>query len=239
MIERRDKTEMGVIGLVRLVGRVGLLWFCVVRGVCSGAETSVAVGSGPGYPGRTTEIPVLLRNGTNVIAGQVDMAFNVSRVSVGSPVATARVGNHVVKSREIAPGVRRTLIYSASNAVIAGTNGAIVQMPFTISPRETVGSGPIIPSNVILAQADSTGVSPVALTAGTIFVRPVNLLPNGHVQFFLNATEGQHYLIQATTNLVDWVTISTNSATSSFMDLVDIDAANYPYRFYRSELRQP
>src|SRR5438067_8581345 len=46
----------------------------------------------------------------------------------------------------------------------------------------------------------------------------------------------EHYLIQASTNLVNWINISTNIAVSSFMDLVDLDAPNYPHRFYRSAL---
>ena len=37
-------------------------------------------------------------------------------------------------------------------------------------------------------------------------------------------------------NLVNWVDVSTNIAIGSFMDLVDMDAATYPYRFYRSAL---
>src|SRR6185436_15942063 len=46
----------------------------------------------------------------------------------------------------------------------------------------------------------------------------------------------QTYLIQATTNFVHWDNILTNLATSDFMDLIDADAAIYPYRFYRSAL---
>jgi hypothetical protein len=204
------------------------------------AQTSLSVGSVPGYPGATVAVPVTLRQPAGgVVAVQFDIPFRAGRVSAGAPVATTRLVHHTVKSREIAPGVRRTLIYSSSNAPVAGTNGAIVTVPFTVSPAEHVGSGPLTPATVILATANGDVLVPLSVGAGSIFVRPVNLLPNGHVQFFLSSTEGQRYAIQATADFLNWVNISTNTATSSFMDLVDIDAASYPYRFYRWELLAP
>lgn len=204
------------------------------------AQTSLSVGNVPGYPGGMVSVPVSLRQpGGGAVAAQFDVAFNAGKVSAAGAVATARLAHHTVKSREIAPGVRRTLVYSLSNTNMAGTNGAIVQMPFTVSPQETVGSGPLTPGNVIVSRADGTALAPVSLSVGRIFVQPVNLLPGGQAQFFLPAIEGRRYVIQASSNLVQWVAISTNVATSSFMDLEDVDAANYPYRFYRWELLNP
>ena len=204
------------------------------------AQTSFSVGNVPGYPGAMVSVPVSLRQpGGGAVAAQFDVAFNAGKVSGGGPVATARLAHHTVKSREIAPGVRRTLVYSLSNTNVAGTNGAIVQMPFTVSPQETVGSGPLTPANVIVARADGTAVAPLSLSVGRIFVQPVNLLPEGQAQFFLPSIEGRRYVIQASSNLVEWVTISTNLATSSFMDLEDINAGGYPHRFYRWQLLNP
>ena len=79
-------------------------------------------------------------------------------------------------------------------------------------------------------------LEPVSLHSGTIFIAQVYQNPNGEVQFFLPSQPDQRYLIQATTNFLDWVNISTNVAIGSFMDLVDMDAPNYPFRFYRSAL---
>ena len=204
------------------------------------AQTSLSVGNVPGYPGAIVFVPVSLRQPAGgAVAAQFDVAFNAGKVSGGGPVATARLAQHTVKSREIAPGVRRTLVYSLSNTNMTGTNGSIVQMPFTVSPQETVGSGPLTPSNVIVARADGTALAPVSLSVGRIFVQPVNLLPDGQAQFFLPSTEGRRYVIQASSNLVHWVAISTNLAASSFMDLEDINAGGYPHRFYRWELLSP
>lgn len=204
------------------------------------AQTSLSVGNVPGYPGAMVSVPVSLRQpGGGAVAAQFDVAFNAGKISGGEPVGTLRLTNHTVKSREIAPGVRRTLVYSLSNTSVAGTNGPIVQLPFTVSPQETISSGPLTPSNVIVAQADGTAVAPVSLSVGRIFVQPVNLLPDGQAQFFLPSIEGRRYVIQASSNLVEWVPLSTNLATSSFMSLEDINAAHYPHRFYRWLLLNP
>ena len=204
------------------------------------AQITLSVGNVPGYPGAMVSVPVSLRQpGGGAVAAQFDVSFNASKISGGVPVGTVRLANHTIKSREIAPGVRRTLVYSLSNTNVAGTNGPIVQLPFTVSPQETVSSGPLTPSNVVVARADGTAQAPVSLSVGRIFVQPVNLLPDGQAQFFLPSIEGRRYVIQASSNLVQWVPISTNLATGSFMDLEDIAAASYPHRFYRWELLSP
>lgn len=204
------------------------------------AQNTLNVGNVPGYPGGMVSVPVSLRQpGGGAVAAQFDVAFSAGKVAAGAPTGTVRLAHHTVKSREIAPGVRRTLVYSSSNTNMAGTNGAIVQIPFTVSPQETVGSGPLTPGNVIVARADGTAVAPLSLGVGRIFVQPVNLLSEGQAQFFLPSIEGRRYVIQASSNLVQWVAISTNVATSSFMDLEDLDAGGYPHRFYRWELLNP
>ena len=107
-------------------------------------------------------------------------------------------------------------------------------VPFTVSPQERVSSGPLTPGSAVVARPDASPVGPVSLGSGTIFVRQVNLLPDGHAQFFLPAQPDERYLIQATTNFVNWVNLSTNLATGDFMDLLDLEATLYPYRFFMS-----
>jgi len=110
-------------------------------------------------------------------------------------------------------------------------------MPFTVAADERVGSGPIAPANVVLARGDGTAVAPVSGSAGTIFVSQVYRDPaSGIVDMFFPTMPDQNYLIRATTNFVNWVNVATNVALSSFLDLVDMDAPHYPYRFYESAL---
>jgi hypothetical protein len=86
---------------------------------------------------------------------------------------------------------------------------------------------------VKLAKRDATAISPVTLNNGAVFLRQVNPLPDGSVQFFLPSEADERYLIQATTDFEQWVNLTNTTASGGFMDLMDVDAASYPHRFYR------
>jgi len=60
-------------------------------------------------------------------------------------------------------------------------------------------------------------------------------MANGDVCLSFPTVPGQSYLVQATTNLAQpqWTTICTTNAVSDLHVFVDVDAANYPCRFYR------
>lgn len=202
------------------------------------AQTSLSVGSVPGYPGATVSLPVSMRKTTNVTAAQFDVAYNTAKVIAGEVALSGVFSNHVVRTREIAPGVHRVLVFSRSNAVVTVTNiGTAVEIPFTVSPTEYIGSGAILPSNARLAQPDATLIAPLALNSGAIFVRSVNLQPEG-AQLFLPSETGANYVVEATTNFVQWTNVSTNTALGGYLDSFDSFATNSPHRFYRLR-RQP
>jgi PA14 domain/Chitobiase/beta-hexosaminidase C-terminal domain len=56
---------------------------------------------------------------------------------------------------------------------------------------------------------------------------------NGTVQFQLSALVNQSYVLQTTTNLVNWIPLTTNTATAAPFYLTDTNAGSFPYRFYR------
>ncbi len=58
---------------------------------------------------------------------------------------------------------------------------------------------------------------------------------NNQVQFTVSGVTNSSYVIQASTNLINWTPISTNIATFIYLDS---STTNYPYRFYRA-LYQP
>jgi len=203
-------------------------------------QNSVSVGNVPGFPGTTVPVPVSLRQrGGSAVAAQFDVAFNSGKVSALEALRGERLTNHVIRSRQIAPGVERVLIYSLAGAAMGGTNVAMANIPFRIAPTEFIGSGPLKPGNVVLAGSDGAQLGEASLSTGAIFVRSVNPLPDGQVQLFLQSTQDQRYAIQVTTNLVDWTNFSTNTATGNFMNLLDSEASGSPFRFYRWRLLPP
>ncbi len=59
-------------------------------------------------------------------------------------------------------------------------------------------------------------------------------LPNGDYQLQLAGEPGRTYLIQASSNLVHWVTLTNLTSTTSLAWFIDVDAKLYPRRFYRA-----
>jgi hypothetical protein len=58
---------------------------------------------------------------------------------------------------------------------------------------------------------------------------------NGVFEFSFQAQPGLNYIIEASTNLSTWLPIWTNLANDASQSVMDADATNYPFRFYRVE----
>ncbi len=201
---------------------------------CSGQvnATSLGIGLVPGFPGLTSQVPIILRNNGSAVAAQFDVSYGISHLSPGAIIAGNLGGNTVVFSRQISPGVLRCLVYSPQNAFMR-TNAQLGNFPVGVPTGETVG-GQMSPSNVIIAGADGSALSPVQATAGGVQVAHLFRSPDGTVSLLFNANTNATYIIQATTNFINWVNLGTNIAAQNFVTLVDADAAKMPSRFYRA-----
>jgi len=63
------------------------------------------------------------------------------------------------------------------------------------------------------------------------------LKSGGPVQFTLTGAAGRTYVVQASTDMINWVPILTNSTPASgLLQFIDSKATNYPARFYRTVL---
>jgi hypothetical protein len=51
---------------------------------------------------------------------------------------------------------------------------------------------------------------------------------------WLDGQAGQRYIIQGTTNLVNWVPVQTNTLASNSVHVV-VSATSFPYRFFRAQ----
>lgn len=198
------------------------------------AQPSLTIGTVPGFPGANVPVPAQLRGVTNAVAAQFDLASIPVRATLGSFSLGDKLSNHLARTREIAPGVTRVVVYSPRNAVMAGTNRNLVTFPARLNSAEFVSSGPLTPGNAYVAKADGTKVSPLRLGSGAIFASSVNRREDGIIDFFLPSQADQRYLIQATTDFVLWVNLTNTIASGDFMSLVDVDGPSYAQRFYRS-----
>lgn len=72
-----------------------------------------------------------------------------------------------------------------------------------------------------------------AVTSPTFSAGTAVRLPNGQFGFTTCGQNGQTLVIQASTNLVDWTSISTNPLVGACINFIDPQAALIPSRYYR------
>jgi hypothetical protein len=59
------------------------------------------------------------------------------------------------------------------------------------------------------------------------------MLPDGAFQFTFSGPSASNYIIQASTNFVDWLDIQTGSPFTGQINITDLLATNFSQRFYR------
>ncbi|HXT40478.1 MAG TPA: chitobiase/beta-hexosaminidase C-terminal domain-containing protein [Candidatus Angelobacter sp.] len=128
---------------------------------------------------------------------------------------------------------------------------ATARLYFTVdgslpTTNSTLYTGPVTVTNSVTlkAVAFDTGFNNSVAATGTFTIRPpIQLVSasfngNGQFQVDLQGQAGKTYIFQASTNLIDWVPISTNIAPANLFQFVDPSSTNYPYQFYRA-LEEP
>ena len=91
---------------------------------------------------------------------------------------------------------------------------------------------PALPSG--LAWQITYGATAVTLNVvHATIITDATRLANGHFQFSLSGPSATSALIQASTNLVDWTSLQTNTPFSGLLLFDDAQAVGYPVRFYR------
>jgi uncharacterized repeat protein (TIGR03806 family) len=126
------------------------------------------------------------------------------------------------------PDTNATLYYTL-DGTLPTTSSLLYTGPFKLTS-----------STLVEANAWETGlINSVAATA-TFVVNPSVLFTgsakftNGAFQLQLTGETNLPYVLQASTNLSTWVTLSTNTPVASPFYLIDPSATNYPRRFYRA-----
>ena len=130
----------------------------------------------------------------------------------------------------------------------ADTNATLRYTLDTTLPTasSTLYSGPFTLTNsaTVKAKAFETGFNDsVAATALFTINPPVFFLSaryntNNQFQLQVSGTAGLHYILQGSTNLINWVSLNTNVPAASPFYLIDPLATNFAARFYRT-IQQP
>ena len=181
----------------------------------------------------TIKMPPLDRNviDTNAVAVMAAWINSLPGTNALAPPTIAPNGGAFTASVNITltpPDSNATLYYTL-DGTLPTTNSILYSASFTLTNSATV-----------MANAFETGyINSVAANAVFVIQPPSlsftseNFLPNGIFQLGFSGVSGDNYVLQTTTNFVNWSSISTNVAPANFFNLLDPGASNFPYRFYR------
>jgi len=118
-------------------------------------------------------------------------------------------------------------IYYTLDGSLPTTNSLLYSAPFNLTNNATVSA----------AAFETNYFNSIAVSAQFI-VPPVMFLSqnftNGVFQMQFLGSLGSNYVLQASTNLVNWIPLVTNPATTNLLNFIDPHSSNYPNRFYRA-----
>jgi len=118
-------------------------------------------------------------------------------------------------------------VYYTLDATQPTTNSLLYSVPFAVTSNTIVTASAFETgfNNSFAATALFTIRVPVYFTSGAF--------TNNVFELQLSGIAGKSYVLQVSTNLTDWTPLSTNTPSSDLFNLTDLNAANFPSRFYR------
>jgi hypothetical protein len=120
------------------------------------------------------------------------------------------------------------MLYYTLDGTLPTTNSFLYSAPFTLTNDEMVTAS-AFEANF----NNSIATSALFMVEPPIFFTSGGFLINGEFQLGFSGVTGQSYVLEATTNFMDWTPLSTNVAPTNLFNLFDPGASNFPYRFYR------
>jgi hypothetical protein len=99
-------------------------------------------------------------------------------------------------------------------------------------------------STTVIAAAFKAGYVNSAAATASLTLRSypefesLSFATNGAAQLLFSGENGKTYILLGSTDLLQWIPLSTNAPTMDIFYFLDFDATNFPLRFYRA-LEQP
>ena len=178
------------------------------------------------------KMPTLARNliDTNAVQVMGDWINSLAGTPALAPPTIAPNGALFVNSISVtlqSTNVGASLYYTLDGS-LPTAGSFLYTVPFTLTNTYTVTANAIEAgfSNSVAATALFTLHPPVYFTSGGSFTNSAFLLQ-------LSGVSGKSYVLQASTNLFNWTSLSTNVAPSTLFNLLDPAATSFSYRFYR------
>ena len=177
------------------------------------------------------KMPPLARNLIDANAVQVftDWIDSLPGIPALAPPAITPNGGSFVTPVTVAlqaPDTNAAIYYTLDGS-LPTTNSLLYSGTFSLSNSATIS-----------ASAFETNFNNSAsAVAAFVVVRPLYFSSEGFsnsvFRLRFSGSAGSNYVLEASTNFVDWTPLSTNQAATNVFDVFDSRATNFPYRFYR------
>ena len=177
------------------------------------------------------QMPPLARNLIDTNAVQVMAAWINSlggTPALPPPVVTPPGG--VVQgfvNVTLQPPAAGATIYYTLDGSLPTTNSLLYSQPFVLTNSATVNANAWEPGYV----NSVVGMAQYTVLPGIFFLSPE--FSGGALQMSFAGPTGSNYVLQVSTNLTQWTSLSTNTPTTSPFTLTDPTAPGAPTRFYR------
>jgi hypothetical protein len=119
------------------------------------------------------------------------------------------------------------MLYYTLNGTLPTTNSLLYSSSLFLT------NNVILTANAFETGFDNSVAATALFNAQPLYVTSAGFSPNNEFQLELLGMTGSNYVLQATTNFIDWTPIVTNMATTNLLNLMDGDAGNFQHRFYR------
>jgi hypothetical protein len=175
---------------------------------------------------------VVVANSTGSVTSQVATLTVLVPPSIDTQPRSVTNAPGLTSSFTVNAGGTGPLSYQwlfKGNPVSGATNSTLV---IPNSDYRNVGTYAVVITNV--AGAKTSSIVSLTLTNPVITLTSISAVPNNTgFSFQVGVPSGYTYVVQASTDLIDWKPIATNTAVSASDVFTDPNAPNYPNRFYR------
>ncbi len=120
-------------------------------------------------------------------------------------------------------------LYFTLDGTLPGTNSYVYSAPFLLTNSAVLSVNAFAPGfNNSIATSDSFTILP------GIYFSSLPSLSNGVFSVQMVGDPNKTYILQGSSNFINWIPVNTNVPLSSPFQLIDPTAGAYPYRFYRA-----
>jgi hypothetical protein len=182
--------------------------------------------------------PITITGAAGIVAVQFDLVYDAGFISAGTVTPGTSLHGHLVVPNKLSPDRLRIIIYSPQNTSL--TDGVAANVALTIATLAPLGPTTLRLEGVIFSNASAQSIAGT-FSNGTLTIAPafpprldtLTRAQSGNVSFLLTGSSGQSYILQNSSDLLNWNPFSTNFLSGASI-LINDSTLGVPRRFYRA-----